>query len=109
MSEFTEEEINVVKQTLKERYGEDIDIQLADVELRLDEGDRELVSRPAIYWEAMDCHFVISKVDNDHFYSQFYYAGSQQFGTGTKKYDDIFNCVVTLLQVQADHELEGKK
>jgi len=108
MSEFTSEEVNVIKQTLKERYGEQIDVQLADVELRLDEGDRELVARPAVYWEVKGCHFVISKIDDNHFYSQFYYAGSQQFGTGIKKYDDIVNCVVTLLQVQADHELNEK-
>ncbi len=108
MSEFTTEEVNAVKQTLKERYGTDIDMQFADVELRLDEGDRELVSRPALYWESKDCHFVISKIDNEHFHSQFFYSGSQQFGTGIKKYDDVVNCVVTLLQVQADHELEDK-
>ena len=108
MSGFTTEEINVVKQTLKERYGEDIDIQLADVELRLDQGDRELVSRPAVYWESKGCHFIVSKIENDHFHSQFFYSGSQQFGTGIEKYDDIVNCVVTLLQVQADHRLESK-
>jgi len=109
VSDFTTEEIDVVKQTLKERYGEDIEIQLADVELRLDQGGRELVSRPAVYWEAKDCHFIVSKIDDDHFHNQFFYSGSQQFGTGIEKYDDIVNCVVTLLQVQADHELKAKE
>jgi len=103
--DYSDEEVNVVKQTLKERYGEDVEVLLADAELRLDPGAQTLTTCPSLYWEAQQCHFVISKIGKQQYHAQFYYKGSQQFGTGIQTYDDLFNCVVTLLQVQADHEL----
>ena len=109
MAEFTTQELDIIKQTLFERYGQIVEIQLADVDLRLNPGDRELVSCPAVYWEARSCHFIISKLGNQRFQCQFYYSGSEQFGTGIKDYDDIGICVVTLLQVQADHETQSTK
>jgi len=104
-SDYSDDELNVVKQTLKERYGKEIDVLLADTELRLDPVAQTLTTCPALYWQQQQCHFVISKIKQQHYHAQFYYKGSEQFGTGIQQYDDLFNCVVTLLQVQADHEL----
>ncbi len=107
MSEdFTPDEISIVESTLLERYGRQVPAELADVELRLHPDDRELVERPALYWESGECHFVIAKVGKNQFRSQFYYRGHQQYGTGRENYDDLHNCAVTLLQVQADHQAE---
>lgn len=103
--DFNDAELDVIKQTLQERFKKDVETKLADIELRLDPGDRELTECPAIFWEYGDCNFIIAKTGNSQFYSQFYY-GSDHFGTGIKFYDDIVDCVVTLLQVQSDHELE---
>ncbi|WP_455208097.1 hypothetical protein [Kaarinaea lacus] len=52
-----------------------------------------------------DCHFVVSKPGKMRYYAQFYYKGSEQFGTGIREFDNLFECVTTLLRVQADHEL----
>ena len=104
--EFNPDEINIVEATLIERYGKAVGAELADVELRLSKGDRELVERPAVYWEEGDCHFVICKLGENHFRSQFFYRGHQQFGTGREDYDDLHHCAVTLLQVQADHQAQ---
>ncbi len=38
------------------------------------------------------------------FRSQFFYSEAEQYGTGRDEYDDIGTCVLTLLQVQSDHE-----
>jgi len=105
IEDFSEQDLDIARQTPKERYGKDVDIQLADVELRLDPAEKELVTCPAIYWEMGNCHFVVSKLGNMKFYTQFYYKGSEQFGTGIREFDDLFECVTTLLRVQADHEL----
>jgi len=35
---------------------------------------------------------------------QFFYRGYQQYGTGVHEYDDLSECMVSLLQAQADHE-----
>ena len=34
---------------------------------------------------------------------QFYYRVHQMYGTGEEEYDDLSECMVTLLQVQADY------
>ncbi|WP_455221837.1 hypothetical protein [Kaarinaea lacus] len=51
IEDFSDQDLDVAKQTLKECYSEDVEIQLADVELRLDPGAKELTTCPANYWE----------------------------------------------------------
>ena len=103
--EFDDSDIVLVEQTLKERYGKPVELQLADTELRLELGDRELTECPALYWEQEKCHFVVSKIGHEKYHCQFYYKGTDQFGTGIREYTNLLDCVVTLLRLQADHEL----
>lgn len=107
--DFTNEELDIIKKTIAERYGKSIDTELADIELRLDKSTTQLTTCPAVYWEARGCHFVIAKLGKNHYRNQFFYKGYQQYGTGIEEYDDIFNCTLTLLQVQADHEVKEKE
>ncbi|HEY5602764.1 MAG TPA: hypothetical protein VIM41_06615 [Gammaproteobacteria bacterium] len=105
IKDFSAQELDMVQQTLKERYGHNVELELADVELRLDPIAYELTTCPALYWEMSGCHFVISKLGKMRYYAQFYYRGYEQFGTGIREFDDLFDCVTTLLRVQADHDL----
>jgi hypothetical protein len=107
--DFTPEETKVVQDTLKERYGKPIEAQAVDVELRLTPNDGQVTECPAMYWENEDCHFILAKTGDSSFYSQFFYGGREQFGTGRQSYNDILDCLVTTLRVQADHELERNK
>ena len=59
---------------------------------------------PTIYWSERGAQFVVCKVADDRYRSQFFYSEAEQFGTGRDVYDDLKDCVVTLLQVQSDHE-----
>lgn len=102
--DFTKEELKIVQESVNERYGHDIELQLADAEIRPDTSTRELIDVPAVFWAEHDANFIIVKVENNIFRSQFFYRGYQQFGTGHQIFDDIGNCVMTTLQVQADHE-----
>ena len=102
--DFTESELWVVRTSLKERYGGDIDVELADAEIRLDPSSRTLTNCPTIFWSQRDANFVVFKIEDSRYRSQFYYRGFQQYGTGTSDYDNIGQCVTVLLQVQADHE-----
>jgi len=106
VNDFNAEEIKAVQDTLKERYGKNVATELADVELRLDPADRTLTSCPALYWEDDECHFVVCKIGNNRYYCQFYYRGYDQYGTGIRDYNDLIECVVTMLRVQADHQLK---
>ena len=53
------------------------------------------------------CHFVVCKMGDEKFHGQFFYGKNEQYGTGIHEYNDIVECIVSLLQAQADHE--GKK
>lgn len=105
-NDFTPEEEKLITNTLAERYGKTVEIQLADIELRVDESEHELRPCPAIYWESKSCNFIIAKIEDNKFFCQFFYGDDEQFGTEKPFYDDLQTCVTSLLQVQADHELK---
>lgn len=101
--DITETELWVVKTTLRERYGESMEPDIADSEIRLEPSDRELTQVPVIYWQAEDCNFVIFKTGDRNYRGQFFYRLYQQYGTGVREYDDLTECIVSLLQTQADY------
>ena len=103
IADFSESELWVIRTTLAERYNETVQTQLADAELRLDPYSSELTSCPVAYWERDGCHFTVFKTGEHRYRCQFYYRIHQMFGTGIEEFDDLSECVVTLLQVQADH------
>ncbi len=108
--DFTEAEQWSVATTLKERWPDQPpEVQLADVEIRMHPQDRELTVCPAIFWEFGTTSFVIIKVGEKAYRSQFYYRGFQQYGTGKTEFDDIADCVVTTLQVHADKEAKDRE
>jgi hypothetical protein len=107
--DITETEQWVMKTTLRERYGRDMDIQLADADIRLHASDRELTSCPVIYWAADDgCNFVVFKTGERSYRCQFFYKPYKQMGTGIEAYDDLTECAVSLLQAQADYVAEER-
>lgn len=104
IADITDSELWIVKTTLKERYGQDLEIQFADAEIRLHPSDRELTSCPVLVWRDDEgCNFVIFKTGDRRYRCQFFYRVHQQLGTGVEEYDDLSECVVSLLQAQADH------
>ena len=107
IEDFTDDEIKIVKATLLERYGKQVPVEQADTELRLDPTVPRLTTCPALYWEDSEngVHFVVCKLGKMRYHSQFFYRGNEQFGTGVQSYDDLHQCVVTTLRVQADHKL----
>jgi hypothetical protein len=101
---FTDTEQWIIRSTLRERYGREIPLELTEAEIRLSPDDRETIRCPSAFWQGEDrVHFVICKLGERRYRCQFYYRGFQQYGTGRLEYDDMAECVVTLLQVQADH------
>ena len=107
--DINDSEFWIVDSTLRERYGRQIDIQLADSEIRLSLSDRETTSCPALYWQANNCNFVIFKTGDNRYRCQFFYKPYKQMGTGIPEYDNLTECVVSLLQVQTDHMAEQQE
>ncbi len=109
IKDFSETDIWTVQQTLDERWGKGkTELQMADVEVRLRSTDRELSTCPAIFWEYDTSNFVIFKMGRSTYKTQFYYRGFEQYGTAVPSFDNILDCVVTVLQVHADLERERK-
>ncbi len=106
--DFTDVELKLVTQTLLERYGRMVVLQTADAEVQLDPESEQLTTCPVIYWEERGAHFVAFKLGPSLFKAQFFYNEATQFGTGKESFDNLGDCVITLLQVQADHEQQMK-
>jgi hypothetical protein len=99
----------VVTTTLRERYGRDLEYQLAEAEIRLHPADRELTTCPVIVWQAEDgCTFVLVKTGERSYRCQFFYKPYQQMGTGTVEYENLAECAVAILQAQADFAAEQR-
>lgn len=103
IEDFTPSEMWIIRTTLRERYGEEIEVQLADTELRLNPYSTELATCPAAVWSRDDCTFIVNKTGDQRYRCQFYYRVHEMYGTGIEEFDDLSECMVTLLQVQADY------
>lgn len=104
--EFTAQELEVARAILAERYAHPVEPEPAESELRLDPHALELVTCPSLYWKERGCHFVVFKTAPSRYRCQFFYRIREVFGTGIEEYDDLGDCILTLLRVQSDHERE---
>ncbi len=105
--DFTELELKLASQTLFERYGRLVPLQTADADIQLMPDDESsLATCPALYWEERGAHFIVFKLAANRYRAQFYYNEAAQYGTGKDSFDNLGDCMITLLQVQADHEKE---
>ncbi len=105
--DFSEIEYQQVSALLQERYGKAVALEAADSELRLDPASDELTLCPTLYWHERGAHFVVCKLPQAQYRCQFFYADADHYGTGRELYDDLGDCVLTLLRVQADHERQS--
>lgn len=103
---FTPSELKLAQHTLTERYERLVPIQIADAEIGIgpDPENDALSTCAALYWEVAGAHFIVLKIAANDFRGQFYYNEATQYGTGKEKFDNLGDCLVTLLQVQGQHE-----
>jgi len=99
---FTPSDLALVQAILKERFGHDVEMQEVETEVRLTPADRELTTCPALFWKAEDCGFVVAKTGPAGYRAMFYYSVKDRYGTGREEYDNLGDCVVTLLKVQEE-------
>lgn len=97
IADFTKEELKIVQESVNERYGHEIELQLADAEIRPDLSVSELTEVPTICRSECDANFIIAKTETQKYRSQFYNRGYQMLG-------NFSSCVITTLQAQAVHE-----
>ena len=108
-TDFSAAQQEYVANLLAQRYTKQVELQLADSEFQLDPESEVLTVCPTLYWSERGAQFVVYKADDERYRCQFFYSATEQYGTGHDDYDDIEKCVVTLLQVQSDHERQLAK
>lgn len=102
--DFTASERQLTEQTLRERYGKAVPIQAAEAELQLDPLAETVSTCPTLYWQERGANFVVFKIADKRYRAQFYYGEAEQFGVGKDEFVELGDCLITLLQVQSDHE-----
>ncbi len=105
--DFTETELWTVRSTLKERYGRDIELQMADSEVMLGGADG-MAWCPSLFWNAKGANFAVVKLGPKRFRAYFYYHPEHQLGTGIDSYDELGECMISVLQVESDHMRKQK-
>lgn len=105
--DFTETERELVADLLRQRYGKAVTPEPAESELRLDAGNDGVTVCPTLYWSERGAHFVVCKIADGRYRCQFFYTDADHYGTGRDEYDDLRQCVLTLLRVQSDHERQS--
>ncbi len=103
LPDFTDNEYQLVNQILLERYNRIVPLQAVEVELLLSPEDKMPTPCPALYWSELGCEFVVAKTGDQRFRCQFFYSPNEIFGTAREVYDNLGDCVTTLLKLQADH------
>ena len=110
MQEFSDLELVCIRQVLAACYQRDIEIQLADCELSSGHQGDESVYYPTVFWYATKANFMVFKLGNDRFRAQFFYTPHEQYPIGSEQeFDDLDQCVKSVIQAQADHERENLK
>jgi hypothetical protein len=104
--DFSPTELKIINEAIGERWKE-VEIHLADIEITRTALDEKTTLCPAAVWETADCTFVVIKADEFVYKSVFYYLGSKQIDTGVSEYNDLRDCVLTLMKVQANFMLSS--
>jgi hypothetical protein len=106
--EFSPSDLSLVQTTIKECFGREVEIKQVETEVRLSSADRELTDCPALFWIVDDCAFVISRTGAAAYRAMFYYSVKDRFGTGQEEYDNLGDCVITLLKVHEEEEAKRR-
>lgn len=99
---FSASDLALVQATLKERFGHDVEVQEVETEVRLSPADRDLTLCPALFWEAEGCAFVVSKTGPAGYRAMFYYSVKDRYATAREEYDNLGDCIITLLKAQEE-------
>ncbi len=108
IADFSDSELKLISQALFERYGRMVPVQTGEAEIQLNPDNDALDACPVACWEERGANFVVFKLGETRFRAQFFYNEATQYGTGKDSFDNLGDCVVTVLQVQADHEQQMK-
>ncbi len=100
--DFSPTELHIIQSTLNERYGMSVEMHLADTEVALTPDDHEAALCPTVFWREDESNFFVFKTGEDHFRCQFFQNPSEVFLTDPFEFNNVGDCVITLLQLESD-------
>jgi hypothetical protein len=103
-SGFTGQQWQLVRALLQQRYATPVALEPIEADIGAEAEGMAPSSYPGLYWSGRDAHFVVIKTAPDRYRGQFFYASDEMFGPGQRDFDELDDCVLTLLRLQADHE-----
>lgn len=99
---FTQSEIDATKKLVDERWKDkNITVHLADIDYTKEE-EETVQAYPALVWEDKNTTFIVLKMGMLTYKSFFYYLKNKRYDTGILEYNDLQECVTSLMQSQAD-------
>ena len=97
------------RSTLDKRWPKgEVDVQLVDVDVTLSDTTKGNIECPAYYWEYAEYHFLLMKTGKNKFRPQFFFQDTEEVEAETLEFDDVAECTMALLQLQANHALSLK-
>ena len=101
--DFTDREWQLVHELLGQRYGARVELDPIEVDVA-STPDAEAACCPGLHWSARGAHFVVVRTAEAAWRGQFFYDDETLLGPGERVFDDLGDCVTTLLRLQADDE-----
>ena len=105
---FNPNERRAIEAAMIYRYGQLVELQDADIEIRLVPGSEDLTTVPGIYWNERNVQFVVCKLVGQRYRSYLFFSEDNQYRIGEQDYDVIEDCVRNLLQLQVDHDAKRR-
>ena len=81
--DFTESEIPVVATALKQRCGEEVELQFANAEIQIkqikqiNKDNNEKVDCPVLFWRHQGASLIVSKMGEKRFSARYFYTPSR--------------------------------
>jgi len=102
-ADFTDREWQLVHELLRQRYGARVGLDPIEVDVA-SAADAESACCPGLHWCERGAHFVVVRIAGAAWRGQFFYDDETLLGPGERVFDDLGDCVTTLLRLQADDE-----
>jgi len=104
-TDFSGREWQLVHELLQHRYGARVELDPIEVDVAAGAGaDGEPASCPGLHWCERGAHFVVVRTGDAAWRGQYFYDDDTLRGPGDRLFDDLGDCVTTLLRLQADDE-----
>ena len=101
---FSDQELHQIKQVLFAHYQSDIQIRLANSEVLIEDENQRNTQCPTVFWHVHDTNFMVIKVEEDTFRSQFFYTPLEQHDGGTNNYREVTESVKGIISAQEEHK-----